>query len=331
MNSTTRSKPLGIFVAVASVAAVTGIIFPLRHAVPAVSTGVLYLLAVLLLSTYWGLALGLFTSVASAAAFDFFHLPPTGRLDVADGQDWLALGVYLAVAAVASGLANAARERAEEAEAGRRDAHLAADLAGVILGAADPTQALPEAGGRIADAFGLANARIEFGWVAAAEPELALPLVDHGSRVGTLLVPRATDAAALAGLERRALPALTALIAAAQKRRELEQAVVETKALRHSDVLKTALLRTVSHDLRTPLTAIRAAAAGVASTSATQQEREEMAALIASQSTRLTRLVENLLDLSRLEAGSAPPRADWCAVPEVVEAAIAGLEDPGRR
>ena len=112
---------------VASIAAITGLIFVLRDHVPVVSTGVLYLLAVLLVSSYWGRWLGLLTSVLSAAAFNWFHIPPTGRFSIAESENWLALGVYLVTAVVASSLAESARQRAEEAERERVAADRARD------------------------------------------------------------------------------------------------------------------------------------------------------------------------------------------------------------
>ena len=83
-----------------------------------------------------------------------------------------------------------------------------------------------------------------------------------GSRIGTVLVPAATDREVLDALQDRVVPALETLVAAVRRREELESQVIETKALRRSNVLKTTLLRSVSHDLRSPLTAITAAAAG---------------------------------------------------------------------
>jgi len=117
-------------------------------------------------------------------------------------------------------------------------------------------------------------------------------------------------------------------VSAALRRQRLEEQVVETKALRRSDVMKTALLRAVSHDLRSPLTAIRTAAAGVGSTTITDEERAEIAAVIADESDRLSRLIENLLDLSRLEAGTLEPRNDWYSLEEVVDAAAQGIQAP---
>src|SRR5690349_14578489 len=78
---------VGVVVAALTVAAVTAVIFPLRTISPPASSGVAYMLPVLLVSTIWGLRLGLVTSVASAAAFNFFHLPPTGQFTVADGEN----------------------------------------------------------------------------------------------------------------------------------------------------------------------------------------------------------------------------------------------------
>ena len=74
----------------------------------------------LLVSSYWGLTLGVVTSVASAAAFNCFHIPPTGRFTIAEEENWVALVVFLVVAGVTSTLAGAARARAEEAERAAR-------------------------------------------------------------------------------------------------------------------------------------------------------------------------------------------------------------------
>jgi two-component system sensor histidine kinase KdpD len=89
--------------------------------------------------------------------------------------------------------------------------------------------------------------------------------------------------------------------------------------------VKTALLRAVSHDLRSPLTAISAAGEAVGSQSLAPQERTELAAVIQEESRRLSRLVDNLLDLSRLEAGAAAPRREWSSVEEMIRAALAEL------
>jgi two-component system sensor histidine kinase KdpD len=126
------------------------------------------------------------------------------------------------------------------------------------------------------------------------------------------------------------VPALAALLRAALERERLLEGVVETAALRRADTVKTALLRAVSHDLRSPLTAISAASEAVGSPSLSDDDRLEMAAVIQEEARRLSHLVENLLDLSRLEAGAAKPRRDWTSVEELIRAALRELAaEPG--
>jgi two-component system sensor histidine kinase KdpD len=315
-------------VAVASVAAITGLVYGLREVMPVVSTGVAYMLAVLLVSSYWGLWLGLLTSVASALVFNFFHIPPTDRFTIAEAENWVALGVFLVAAVVTSTLADAARARAEEAEHRRREADLSAEMARVLLGGSSLEDSLRAVGQRIAAALGLASVTVELSWIDSDQRGKALPLIVGGNRVGTVLMPKDADPAALDALRDRVVPALETLVAAAKRRGELEAQLIETKALRRSDVVQKALLRSVSHDLRSPLTAITTAAGGLESDTLSEEARRELASVVASESARLSRLVEDLLDLSRLQAGSAEPRSDWCSVEEIVRAAVDSVPAP---
>ena len=323
-----RSPVVGAFVLIGSVALVTAANFGLRELVPVVSTGIVYLLAVLLVSSRWGLWMGLATAVASALAWNWFHIPPTGRFTIAHGENWIALGVFLVVAVVTSSLAGAARARAEEAKARQAEADLSAEMARVLLGGVSLRESLQVVTHRIAHALELASLSVELSWVDGDERRRALPLIVDGERIGTVLVPRDASPTDVAALEQRVLPSLETLVAAARRRDELEGQVIETKALRRSNVIKTAVLRSVSHDLRSPLTAITAAADGLQSESLSPQARDELRAVIAGESRRLSRLVDNLLDLSRLQAGGIEPRTDWCAVDEVVRAAIDSVAPP---
>lgn len=323
-----RSPIVGVAVLVASVAAITAANFGLREVVPVVSTGVVYLLAVLLVSSWWGLWMGLATAVLSALAWNWFHIPPTHQFTIAQGENWLALGVFLVAAVVTSSLAGRARARAEEAEARRAEADLSAELARLLLGGASMRESLAVVAHRVAEALGLDSLSIELTWVDGDERRRALPLIVSGERIGTVLVPRDAPSVAVSALEERVLPSLETLVAAARKRDELEAQVVETKALRRSNVVKTAVLRSVSHDLRSPLTAIAAAAEGLDSDSLSADARRELQAVIVDESRRLSRLVDNLLDLSRLQAGGIEPRPDWCALDEVVAGAIDSVGAP---
>src|SRR6478672_8697161 len=104
-------RVLGALAAVAGVAAATGIVYPLKDVAPVVSLGVVYLLPVVVVAAFWGLVLGVATSVLSVLAFGFFHLPPAGRFTLSDEGDWVALAVFVVVAVITGLVAELARAR----------------------------------------------------------------------------------------------------------------------------------------------------------------------------------------------------------------------------
>lgn len=312
---------VGVAVAALSVALITAVIYPLQGVSAPAASGVLYLLAVLLVATIWGLWLGLLTSVTSAAALNFFHIPPVGRFTIFDGNDAAALVVLLVAALVTSSLAGLARTRTLEAVLRRREADLAADMARLLLGGETVQSALGVVARRLAEALELSSASIELRVLAGDARRVALPLQDGKRQFGTLLVPIDAESRGVR-LRERIVPSLEALLAAALDREALQAEVVETRALRRSDEIKTALLRSISHDLRTPLTAIVTAGEMLSSAGITAAERTELAAAVSAEAERLTDLVDKLLDLSRLHAGAAVPRRDWCAIDELLEVAL---------
>ena len=312
--------------AVLAVATTTLLIYPLREVAPEVSAGAVYLLAVLLVAVYWGLAMGLLTSLLSAAAFNFFHIPPTGRLVIDDSAHWVALGVFLVAASVASAVADLARTRAAEAERRHEEADLAAGTARVLLGGATLADALPQAGRLVGAALGLKDVEIVLDPGDDAPLHGAVALDLGSGREAMLVLGASVDEAMRLRVSERVAPALEALLRAALDRDRLQAEVVETQALRRSDVLKTALLRAVSHDLRTPLTAIITAGHAVRSPALEGGEREELGLVVVEEAQRLSALVDKLLDLSKLQAGAAEARRDWCSLEEVVRTAA---EDVG--
>src|SRR5579884_2842335 len=302
---------LGLLLAAVAVAVATAIIYPLKSVAPPVSLSVVYVPAVLLVSAYWGLALGLLTSIASALAFNFFQLPPVGTFDLADGRDWVALAVFTIVAAAVSTVANLARSRALEAERGRAEADLAAGLARELLAGERTSAALGATARRLSQALSLPSAAIEFGSVKGDRRRLALALRSaDGEQIATLMVPRELPSEILERLQSQVVPSLEALVAIALHRDAMQAEAVETAALRRSDELKTALLRAVSHDLRTPVTAMVTAGHALGAGSLSSDERAELSAAVVEEGERLSALINNLLDLSRLHAGRAEPRRE---------------------
>jgi two-component system, OmpR family, sensor histidine kinase KdpD len=117
----------------------------------------------------------------------------------------------------------------------------------------------------------------------------------------------------------------------AAERDRMREEAIEGEALRRSDELKTSLLRSVSHDLRTPLTAIIAAGAALDSPSATAAERHELSDAVVEEGQRLSRLVENLLDVSRLESGNAEPHRESVELGDLLAAARESIGPYGER
>ncbi len=319
------SRRVGAIVALALVALCTLLVYPLEEVAPVVSLSVVYLPAVLIVSITWGMWLGYATSLVSAAAFNFFHLPPTGEFTIRDSSNWVALITFLVVAAIASSVAELTRARTLDADRRRREADLAAEMARILLRGNSLAEALPTAAARLAQTLELGSAAIVMDAVDGDERTIAFPLREGTRRLGTLLVPADSSEESLRRLQERVVPSLEALLSAALERDSLLGDVVDTAALRRADTVKTALLRAVSHDLRSPLTAITAAGAAVASPSLSQAEREEMAAVIQEEARRLSRLVDNLLDASRLEAGAAEPHQQLASVDELIRSALAEL------
>jgi len=233
---------LGLVGTLVAVALGTLLVYPLKDVAPVVSLGIVYLPAILLISTVWGLRLGLLASIASAAAFNFFQIPPLHRFTIAEEENWVALAAFVIAAIVSSTVAGLARARAVEAERRREEADRA----------------------------------------------------------------------------------LTELEALTRERDRMQAEAVQAEAVRRSDELKTVLLRSISHDLRTPLTSIIAGGSALGSETLTAEERTELSEGIVGEGRRLSRLVENLLDMSRLEAGKAEPHRGPVDLAEVLEAARQG-------
>jgi two-component system sensor histidine kinase KdpD len=317
---------VGVFASACAVAAVSGVVELLKPHVPVLSLGALYVLAVLSVAIVWGTALAAVVSVASMLAFNWFFLPPYHSFHLREGQNWLALAVYLASAFAVSALAARARARREDAEQRRVEAHALAGAALDLLRGRKPTDELDRLAALTAGVFGVDSARLVLGEQQPAQRgERALP-VEAGLRcVATLFVDE--DAVVDDAVRRRFLPSLAALLAVDVERNRLQGEALEAEALRRSDALKTALLRAVSHDLRSPLTAILASADALASPGLALEpdDRLGLAQTIRGEATRLDRVVEQLLDLSRLEAGAVEPHRELWHVDELVGQALAGL------
>src|SRR5207244_7270995 len=217
-------------------------------------------------------------------AFNWFFLPPYHSFHLRESQNWLALAVYLAIAFAVSALAARARARREDAEQRRAESHALAEAALDLLRGRSPDDELGRLAALTAEVLGVEHARLVLGEQPAQPGERPLP-VEAGLRsVATLFVPE--DATVDDAVRRRFLPSLAALLAVVVERSRLEGEALEAEALRRSDALKTALLRAVSHDLRSPLTAILASADALASPGLTLEAEDRLGLAEDRKSTR---------------------------------------------
>jgi two-component system sensor histidine kinase KdpD len=325
----TRRLPTRLIPTLASVAAVavvTGAIEVLKSHVPVLSLGVLYIFAVLPIAIVWGLVYAIPVSIGSMAAFNFLFLPPLYTFTLAESRNWFALAVFIVTAVVVSELAARSRRQA-------RESALLARIATSLLEHGGVSAELERIGTEAAQVLQVEGARIELGSSPGAVAGMAEshPLSVADRRVGTIFLERPRQGSARA--RRRLLPALASLLGVAIDRERLAGEAFEAEALRRSDAVKTALLRAVSHDLRSPLMAILTSAGALAhgELSLDGGDRRELTDTILGEAERLDRLVSNLLDLSRLEAGAAEPEPGVWAVDDLVLQALDGIEAAGDR
>ena len=294
----------------------------LTPAVPADAAGVIYLVAVLAVSSAFGLWWGLFTSLASALAFNFFFLPPAHTLVIRSSSDLAALAAFALTALVTSNLSSRARRERDEAAKRAAEARLSESFATLIADATDVASVLPVLAGQAARALGASDGVIHRGSPSPPERRNAVVTLEFNGRwMGELrLIDMPRDALEQPAAQRigRSLAGLIAL--GEERERRLEQQV-QAEALARSGELKTALLRAVSHDMRSPLMAITTAAGGLRYAPLDEDDRE-LLQTITDQSTRMSRMVENLLDLSKLQAGVVVPHSDWLDARELVEASV---------
>jgi two-component system sensor histidine kinase KdpD len=313
----------GALAAAAAVGAVTGVVYLLRSHVPALSLGVLYVLAVSAVALFFGRVLAIAVSLASVLLFNFLFLPPTLELTLSGRENWLVFTVYLSTGLLVSDLASRARRRAREAEQREREAALLAELSTTLLSGAEVAGELPQISGAAAGVLEVPVLRIELGdEPRPASGEVAIALSARDTRVGTLYV--AAGAEPNPATRGRFLPALASLLAVAVDHERLAREALEAEALRRSDAVKTALIRSVSHDLRSPLTAIRAALEGLRSADLVLDDiaRKRLLETALSETLGLDRLVRNLLDLSRLQAGAARAAPDLRTIEGLLDQAL---------
>jgi two-component system sensor histidine kinase KdpD len=338
----TRTRRLaGWAVAALGLPLLTAVLTPFRDVLSLPSDILLFLCLVVGVALIGGMWPAITTAVGGSLLLNWFFTRPTGRLAIADPDNILALAVFVLVAATVSTIVDLAARRAREAARARADAEVLATLAGHVLRG---EAALPSLLGRLRETFGLNSVtllerRREPTPDDQSEPGAWRILATSGGTPCTHPAAADTDVLIderlvlaargrlLDASDRKVLEAFAAEAAVALRQERLREEADQAKPLAEADRMRTALLAAVSHDLRTPLAAAKAAVESLRSGDVdwSPEDRAELLATADESLARLGRLVDNLLDMSRLQAGALGLSLQPVALEEIAPRAIDDL------
>jgi two-component system sensor histidine kinase KdpD len=317
------------------------------HAVAAVNettVALSFLTLVLITASRWRLAYSVYLSALCTVLYNFFFLPPVGRLTIEDPRNWVALGAFLCCSVLVSHLSEREHQHAEAAEGRRREVERLYEFSQQLLLQED-LRGLARATPSVAAAvFGFQAVALYVREEDAAyysDPGNALlPRVDLKMAAGQSegvtagegfqVIPlslgmRSLGALAVAGGEYspQVYEAVGGLVAIALERAAAVERSSRLEASRESERLRTALLDSVTHDLRTPLTAIRAAATTLVSQpDLAEPERADLAAVLDEESARLDRLIGQAVEMAQLDAATVKVDVRSQDVREMLETTV---------
>jgi two-component system sensor histidine kinase KdpD len=316
---------LRLITCVLIVAGIVLLFFRLLHVNPT-TVGFSFLLAVLLISTAWGLRYATFTAILATAAYNFFFLPPFFKFTIADPQNWIALFAFLATAGVASQLAERARQGTAYADQRRREVERLYAFSQQLWLSENVFELLNIIPKHIADSFDVSGTALFLEGKQEAYflddrsrtlfptdqlksiSDRGEPVLDRQQRVCFMPVRmgvRSVGALGLAGcdLSRESLEAIGSLVAIAIERANTVEKLTKSEAARESDRLRSVLLDSVTHEFRTPLTSIKASAETLLSeASLDKPQRTDLLQVINEESDRLNRMVGEAGEVAQLDA-----------------------------
>ena len=331
-----------------SLAVVAGITVFYRHArdVNQTTVALTFLLAILAVSAVWGMAVSVFMSITAVLAFNYFFLPPVGTFTIADPQNWVALFAFLVTAIVGSQLSARIRKEADESHQRRREIERLYKFSQKLLAEGNVIQLMNAIPDYIVESFEGGAAELflpqkdkfyRSGYGSAHFDEEKMKSVflrDEGvveAQEGLYFVPvrmgvRPIGSLGISGarLSRQTLDAVGSLVAIAIERARAVEKLGETEAERQGERLKSALLDSIAHDFRTPLTSIKAATTSLlAAGNPDPAQKRELLTIINEECDRLNRLVEEAAEMSRLEAGEFELNLVPTKIEDIIQAALA--------
>ena len=314
------------------------------------TAGFVFLLAILVVSATWGLRHAIWMAVQATLLYNYFFLPPLFTFTIADPQNWIALFAFLITAVIGSQLSERARRRAQEARHRQREVERLFALSQQALVTDNVFELLNKMPAYIAEVFGAAGValflenkqKIYFsdinvqplfppeqlkGVSARGEPifdraqgSRYMPLRMGVRSVGTLAV-NACD------ISRETLEAVGSLVATAIERSSTMEKLTKAEAARESDRLRGLLLDSVTHEFRTPLTAIKASAQTLLSEVELEKPQlKELATVINEESDRLNRLVSEAGEVAQLDGRQVELHREPHSMREAVQMALQKLK-----
>ncbi len=348
MKAPARTQAARYTFVIVAIAAITALAFRLH--VNHTTVALMFLVLVLLTSAYWGLRYAIVLALSATAAFNFFFLPPVGTFTIAEPQNWVALFAFLVTALVASNLAERARREAEGATQRRREVERLYALSQRLLASENVLELLNALPKYLQETFSIGSAVV----MAAEQPTVYRSSLDatfdenvlrttllRGEPItqgGVSYVPlrlgmRTVGALGVTGdeLSRETLDALGSLAGLAIERVRALENLSKHQAEQEHERLRTALLDSVTHEFRTPLTSITASVTTLLSGAALDdQGRRELLAVIDEETDRLNRLVGEAAEMAQLDSGrfklDLQPHSIIEAIEPALEDAKAALE-----
>jgi two-component system sensor histidine kinase KdpD len=325
---------VGYAVALGGTAAASAVLLALRERVSTTNVVLVFLVVVVAAAANGGLGPGATAAALGFLAFDLLFLPPYGHLKVHDQEDYVSLTVYLLIALVVSVLVSTRERRQALAERRERETRTLYELSSRLLVHDDLQATLDQVARTVRSLFDLEGCAVLLAGedgrqrpVAvdgdagedAARRGLVVPLRTSATAVGAIVLVTGDGLPRLGEQELRVVGAFANQAALAVERDRQQEERARARALAETDRLRTALLNSVSHDLRTPLASIKASASSLLDPTVDwgPRQRREFLETIDQEADRLTRLVHNLLDMSRIEAGALDPRLVETALPDV--------------
>ena len=349
MNRSARLRAVRSLLALLIVAGIT-VFF--RDALPRVNqttVALSFLLAILAVSAVWGMTVSVLMSIAAILALNYFFLPPVGTLTVADPENWVALFAFLVTSVTGSQLSSRIRREADIANRRRREIEHLYAFSQKLLGEGNVIQLMNAIPNHIVDAFesGAASLfladkqkfyRSGYGTLQLEEEQLRLayereePYVDtaRGFCYGPVrLGMKSIGSFGISGapLTRQTLEAVGTLLGIAIERTRAVEQLSHTEADRQSERLKSALLDSITHNFRTPLTSIKASVSSLLSTHPPQgPHQQELLEIMNEECDRLNKLVEDASEMSKLEAGEIELEFRTVPAHELIDAALANCK-----